>query len=94
MRSVPAPLSIWARPPFLELLVTNCVTLAEDCLRPRTKRILRLLAADLALEAEKCRAIDATDAAAFRREPSITSLLANESAAIEVGSASAEHAAV
>jgi hypothetical protein len=46
-------LSTWARPHFLEFLTTNCITLAEDCTGPRTKRILRLLAADLALEAER-----------------------------------------
>src|SRR4029453_15532274 len=50
-------LSTWARPHFLEFLSTNCVTLAEDCAGPRTKRILRLLAADFALEAERYHAI-------------------------------------
>jgi len=58
------PLSTWARPHFLELLVTNCITFAEDCISPRTKRILRLLAADLAIEAEKYRATISRDDAA------------------------------
>jgi hypothetical protein len=66
------------------LLVTNCVTLAEDCTQPRTKRILRLLAADLALEAEKYRAITGRHEAT-RVAPS---------SATEVAATPAEHAAV
>jgi len=50
-------LSTWAVPHFLELLATNAIMFAEDCMRPRTKRVLRLLAADLMIEAEKYRAI-------------------------------------
>jgi hypothetical protein len=50
-------LSTWAVPHFLELLATNAIEFAEDCTQPRTKRVLRLLAADLMIEAEKYRAI-------------------------------------
>jgi len=90
MRRCPqsAPLSTWARAPFLELLVTNCVTLAEDCTRPRTKRILRLLAADLALEAEKYRATTS------RHEATCVAPVHRESSATEVEPMPAEHAAV
>src|SRR5262249_61311496 len=97
-RAQSAPLSTWARPHFLELLVANGVTLAEDCTRPRTKRILRLLAADLALEAETYRAIAGRYKAAClvpdHRKSTITLLPANELPATPVGAASAEPAAV
>jgi hypothetical protein len=42
-------------PHLLEWHSANCVALAELCATPQVKKILRLLAADLALEAEALR---------------------------------------
>lgn len=42
-------------PHLLEWHSANCVALADLCATPRARKILRLLAADLALEAEALR---------------------------------------
>jgi hypothetical protein len=42
-------------PHLLEWHSANCVAIAELCTTPRVKKVLRLLAADLALEAEALR---------------------------------------
>jgi hypothetical protein len=42
-------------PHLLEWYASYCVTLAENCERPRTQRLMRLLAADLAIEAHRRR---------------------------------------
>jgi hypothetical protein len=49
-------------PHLLEWHSSQCVSLADSCAVPRVKNILRLLAADLALEAELTRR-------EIRREP-------------------------
>jgi hypothetical protein len=69
------PVSTWARQPFLDLLVANCVMLAEDCTVPRTRRVLRLLAADLAMEAEWYRTRGIDDDAALALESARRELL-------------------
>jgi hypothetical protein len=42
-------------PHLLEWHSANCVALADLCATPQVKKLLRLLAADLALEAEALR---------------------------------------
>jgi hypothetical protein len=42
-------------PHLLEWHSSHCVSLADACETPRAKKILRLLAADLAIEAESLR---------------------------------------